>query len=90
MNNTKIHIDRIQINAQLISPPVAQSAVQGLGQELLAGLGQQNWSSAQSAPIRDLYLGTLAVKNPHDAGQLRQAIAQAVIQAIVTKTGIRR
>lgn len=90
MNNTKIHIDRIQIDAQGISPPVAQSAVQGLGQELLAGLGQQNWSSGQSVPIGDLHLGTLPVKNPQDAGQLRQAIAQAVIQAIVTKTGVGR
>ena len=90
MSKTKIHIDHIHINGQGIPPPVAQSAVQGLGQELLAGLGQQNWSSGQPVPIRELHLGTVPVKNPQDAGQLRQAIAQALIQAIVTKTGIRR
>lgn len=88
MSNTKIYIDRIQINGQGIAPPVAQSAVQGLGQELLAGLGQQNWTSRQPVSLGNLDLGTLQVKNPQDASQLRQAITQAVIEAIVMKTGV--
>ena len=71
-------------------PPVAQSAVRGLGQELLTGLGQQNWSSKQSMSIKELQLESLSIDNPHDAEGLRQAIAQAVIRAIVQKTKSRR
>jgi hypothetical protein len=90
MTNTHIHIDRIHINGQGIPPQSAQSAVQGLGQDLLARLGPQNWSSGQTAPIGDLHLGTVQVKNPQDVSELRQAIAQTVIQAIVSQTGVRR
>lgn len=90
MSNTKIHINRIQINGQGIASSVAQSAVQGLGQDLVAGLGQQNWTSRGPVSLGNLDLGILQVKNPQDANQLRQAITQAVIQAIVSKTGVRR
>lgn len=84
--NTKVHIDRLHIQGEGIPPPVAQSAVQGLGQELLTRLGQQNWSSEQSRSIKELQLGSLSIDNPHDAEGLRQAIAQAIIRAVVSKT----
>jgi hypothetical protein len=88
MNNHQIHIDRININGQGIAPSIAQAATQGLGQELLTGLTQQSWSPGRTV-IGDLQLGTVQVNNPQDVQEIRQAISQAVIQAIVTKTGIR-
>ena len=86
----EIQIDRLHIQGQGIPPPVAQSAVRGLGQELLTGLGQQNWSSKQSMSIQELQLGSLSIDNPLDAEGLRQAIAQAIIRAIAQKTESRR
>ena len=86
----EIQIDRLNIQGQGIPPPVAQSAVRGLGQELLTGLGQQNWSSKQSMSIQELQLGSLSIDNPLDAEGLRQAIAQAIIRAIAQKTESRR
>ena len=86
----EIQIDRLNIQGQGIPPPVAQSAVRGLGQELLTGLAQQNWSSKQSMSIKELQLGSLSIDNPLDAEGLRQAIAQAIIRAIAQKTESRR
>lgn len=90
MSNNHIHIDRIHINGQGIPPPVAQAAAQSLGQELLTGLAQQHWSLGKTRSIANLQLGTISVKNARDVSELRQAIAQAVIQEIITQSGRRQ
>lgn len=86
MSSQKIKIDRISIQSQGIAPPLAQAAVQGLGQELLAGLAQQqeNLKPGQSIQMGDLNLGKIRVANSQDARQLRDAIAKAVLRAIAT------
>lgn len=84
MSNHQIKIDRISIHTQGVAPPVAQSAVQGLGQELLTGLAQQRDALGvrQRIQIDDLNLERLRVSNTQDANQLRQAIAASVLRAI--------
>lgn len=94
MSNHQIKIDRISIRSQGVAAPIAQSAVQGLGQELLTGLAQQRDSlgARQRIQIDNLNLGTLQVSNPQDTNQLRQAIAASVLRAITAnlKTSDRR
>jgi hypothetical protein len=87
MSNTQIKIDRISIQSQGIAPPMAQAAVQGLGQELLTGLAQQRdaLKQGQSIQMGDLNLGRIRVTNGQDARQLRDAIAASVLGAIAKR-----
>ena len=83
MSNTQIKINRISIQSQGIAPPVAQAAVQGLGQELLTRLARRDaLKPGQNIQIGDLNLGTIRVSKSQDVGQLRDAIAASVLEAI--------
>lgn len=87
MSKQHVNIDWLEIRLRGISPEIARSAVNGLGQDLLGRLSSGRGLSLSDQPIDISRIdpGTLRVAKGATPDQLRNAIGERIATSIRSK-----
>ncbi len=79
----KIHIDRLQLHLKGISPSLARSAINGLGQEVLKQLSEGKLKTQNNnINIDTVQAGRVKLKQNTSTTNLTQQMAKAVAGAV--------
>ena len=88
MIKRNIHIDQLQIRLRGVSPHVARSAANELGQELLDQIARSAQHDGRSRTGRtdEIDIGTVTLSGVAEPPALRKVIAQHVAASIFPKS----
>jgi hypothetical protein len=80
--SVQLHIESLSIRLRGVARPVAEAALDGLGEELARHLARLPVSALPTSDIFRIDLSNLAVSDPRDVTALREAIALRLVNGL--------
>lgn len=77
-----LHIESLSIRLRGIARPIAEAALDGLGEELGRHLARLPVSALPTGDVFRIDLRDLAIEDPRDVAALREAIALRVVAGL--------
>ncbi len=78
----RVNLERLSIRLRGVARPVAESALEGLGQELGRRLARTPLSTLPTGDVFRMDLRDLEVSDPRDVTALREAIALRLVKGL--------